>query len=651
MKSIKSKILFNMLSVVIIGSVLIGVITAFMNASGIDSLMEKTVGPATEMAASAVRWKMENYWSPLREAAASDIFRYSEPTSAELSSITSDMAERNGFIYVGKMDIYGTASTGENYGNMDYFKICRDSKEPYITNIMNDGSQMVFILEVPIITDNQFSGIVYGAVNADFLTDIVINLRMGDAGFAYLIDGRGNMIGHQDSKYVIEGTNMIEAAKDDPSISDVAEVHEHMVAGETGFGAYRFFGDNKFIGYAPVGGEQNWSICIEVSQHEFKSALDKSIMLTFLVIAAIVFVSFILTVKLAHSISDPIRACVSRLEKLAEGDLTSPVPAFKFKDETKHLTTGLDTTIRELSNIVHNVSYHLGKMADKDFTEDITGDYKGDFIDIETSMKSIHNSLNSTLQQISQLVKTVSDSAGNVADGAQALSQGASQQTTSIKELADTINNISHNVKDNAHNAQTANDNAIKARTDMEESNLKMQELISAIREINTSSDKISMVIKTIEDIAFQTNILALNASIEASRAGEAGKGFAVVAGEVRELASKSTDASHNTAHLIEESRNSVQKGIELADETAQALIQTVDEVNDVVEMLGQISAASQQQSESILLVSDGVEQISSVVHNNYETSEDSAATAKDLSEQSHRMNNMVNEFNLKESR
>ena len=180
MKSIKSRIFLRMLSVVAIGSILIGIITAFMNASGIDTLQEKTIGPATEIAASAVKWKMDNYWSPLKEAAVAEIFSMSDPTSAELAEITSGIAERNGFIYVGKMDVNGKASTGANYGEMDYFTKCRDTMEPYITEIMNDGSQMVFILEVPIITNGQFGGIVYGAINAEFLSDIVANLSMGD---------------------------------------------------------------------------------------------------------------------------------------------------------------------------------------------------------------------------------------------------------------------------------------------------------------------------------------------------------------------------------------------------------------------------------------------------------------------------------------
>lgn len=645
MKSIKAKILARMLSAVLIGSFTIGIITALMNANGIDELMEKTVGPATSMAASAVKWKMDNYWTLLKEASAMDIFREEEPTSESLARVTADIAARNDFIYVGKMDTYGTASTGDNYGDMDYFTACRDTKEPYITDIMHDGSQMVFILEVPIITDGQFDGIVYGAVNADFLTDIMADLRMGDDGYAYVLDSRGNVIGHIDRKYVEEGSNMIEAAKQDQSFADIAEVHKHMVRGETGFGAYNFFGDNKMVGYAPVGGEQNWSICIEVSQHEFKSSLDRSIIFTFIVILVVVAIAFVITVRLARSISDPIRACVKRLRLLAEGDLRSPVPSFDYKDETSELTRSLNSTVKELGGIVSDVSHHLGKMADGDFTEAVASEYKGDFVYIAQSIKSIHDSLSNTLQQINQSVEMVTASAEQVANSAQSLSQGASEQASSVQELADTIGSISDNVRYNAEKANSANSDARKASKDMEESNVKMQELIGAINDINSASDKISEIIKAIEDIAFQTNILALNAAVEAARAGAAGKGFAVVADEVRNLASKSADASKNTTVLIDESRAAVSRGMALVDETANSLIRTVESVNEVMEMLGQISDASKQQSESITQVSQGVEQISAVVSTTSATSEESAATAEELSSRAQLMHSMVNKF------
>ena len=182
MKSIKSKIQISMLSVVLIGSVLIGVITALLNASGIDDVMTKTLGPATQMAADAVEWRMGNYWTALQEAAASDIFRDSAPTAPELVPVRDGIAQRNGFLYVGKMDAGGFSSTGWSYAEEGYFKQCKSTMKPYISDIINDGSRMIFLLEVPIIVDGRFEGAVYGGISADFLSDIVVNLAVGSSG-------------------------------------------------------------------------------------------------------------------------------------------------------------------------------------------------------------------------------------------------------------------------------------------------------------------------------------------------------------------------------------------------------------------------------------------------------------------------------------
>ncbi|MCI9004622.1 MAG: hypothetical protein HFH39_05165 [Lachnospiraceae bacterium] len=240
MKSIKSKIQISMLSVVLVGSVLIGVITALLNASGIDDVMTKTLGPATQMAADAVEWKMGNYWTALQEAAASDIFRDSDPAAPELIPLREDIAQRNGFLYVGKMDASGLSSTGDNYAGEDYFQQCKSTMKPYISDIMNDGQQMIFLLEFPITTNGRFDGVVYGGISADFLSDIVSNLAMGNNGVAYVLDNKGNVIGHRDASIVEEGSNMIDTAKTDPSVADVAAVNQRMVQRETGFGAYNF---------------------------------------------------------------------------------------------------------------------------------------------------------------------------------------------------------------------------------------------------------------------------------------------------------------------------------------------------------------------------------------------------------------------------
>ncbi|GFI61711.1 methyl-accepting chemotaxis protein PctB [Clostridiales bacterium] len=648
MKSIKLKIQVSMLSIVLFSSVLIGTITAFLNASGIDTLMEKTIAPATHMAADAVEWRMNNYWIALQEAAASDIFRESDPTATELVPVRDELAERNGFLYTGKIDATGFSSTGYNYASEDYFQQCKETMKPYISEIMNDGQRMIFLLEFPIITDGRFDGVVYGGISADFLTDIVVNLAMGNDGMAYILDSRGNVIGHRDSSVVEEGSNMIEAAKTDPSVSDVAEVNQRMIQGETGFGTYKFYGDNKLVGFAPINGNQNWSIAIEISQREFKSTLDRSILITILVVLLIVIASIPVSVKIAKSISRPIQSCVARLAKLADGDLQAPTPLVNSKDETASLTKALETTITRLNEVVQDVTHYLGKMAQGDFSESITSTYWGDFVAIERSMKSIYSSLQDTLLQISRSAVTVADSAAQVSSGAESLSQGATEQASAVLELSATVTDIAENAKQTAAASEEAGQFLELAVNQLGISVDYVKEMNAAMKKISKSSEEIGKIIDTIENIAFQTNILALNASVEAARAGSAGKGFAVVADEVRNLASKSDEAAKATKELIESSISAVTEGGIAVNKVTESLDKTNSIAENVTAKMSLVVEAVESQTTAISQVTDSIDQISSVVQETSETSKESVSTSEELSNQSMLMKDLVHKFKLK---
>ena len=647
MKSIKSKIQISMLSVVLLGQVLIGVITALLNAGGIDDVMTKTLGPATQMAADAVEWKMGNYWTALQEAAASDIFRESDPTAPELVPLRDDIAQRNGFLYTGKMDSNGFASTGYSYAGEDYFQQCKATMKPYISDIMSDGQQMIFLLEVPIITNGRFDGVVYGGISADFLSDIVVNLAVGSDGVAYVLDSKGNVIGHRDASIVEEGSNMIEAAKTDPSAADVAAVNQRMIQGESGFGSYNFYGDNKFVGFAPIDGNQEWSIAIEISQREFKSSLDRSIMLTVLVVVLVVLATFPVAIKVGRSISGPIQSCVARLEKMADGDLHTPSPQVKSRDETAQLARALETMLSCLNGVAQDVSHHLGKMAQGDFRETITRTYRGDFVAMEQSIKAIHLSLKDTLSQISRSAETVAGSAVQVSNGAQSLSQGASEQASAIQELSATADSIAENARQTAVTAEEAGHFVVQAGAQLGVSVNYVHELNAAMEKISGSSTEISKIIDTIENIAFQTNILALNAAVEAARAGSAGKGFAVVADEVRNLASRSDDAAKAAKELIESSITAVAEGGQVVAKVTESLDKTNSISENVTIKVNAVVGAVESQTAAISQVTDGIDQISSVIQSTSATSEQSAATAQELSDQSLLMNSLVSKFRL----
>ena len=180
------------------------------------------------------------------------------------------------------------------------------------------------------------------------------------------------------------------------------------------------------------------------------------------------------------------------------------------------------------------------------------------------------------------------------------------------------------------------------------EGNQLMKDLAAAMADITDKSNKIQNIIKTIDDIAFQTNILSLNAAIEAARAGQMGKGFAVVADEVGALAQKSAESAKNTTVLIEETLASIEKGAALTTETAEKLNEVQEKSGQISSIITNISEASNKQSEDVKHITTGLEQISSVVQMNSATAEQSAAASQELSTQAKTMNQLVGAFKLK---
>ncbi|WP_195463188.1 methyl-accepting chemotaxis protein [Anaerotruncus colihominis] len=648
MKSIKSKILVSMLAVALVGSILIGGIAAVTEVQSTYEVLETTIVPIAQVASRTIEEKLDNYWSTLTEAAALDVYHTSGPSDAALIERSAGIASRNGFIEIGKLDERGVGAGSRDESGQAYFEACKQTLAPAISDIIYEGDRQAFIMASPILTDGKFDGLVYGKVDAAFLTEVVRSMNIGESGYAYILDAHGNVIAYPDASYVSNGVNMIEQAKNDRSLTKLASLHERMLQGESGFDTYRYNGDGKLFGYVPISGEQGWSIGVSVSEAEFMAPLRNSIIVMGLIVLIVIVAGVLIAVRLARSVANPIKACMERLDLLSTGDLHTPVPQIHSKDETAGLMNGLNATVTRLADVVRDVSTHLDEMAQGNFTMEMTRQYQGDFVAIQQSMKQINDSINNTLSQISMAVDQVASGSDQVAASAQSLSQGATEQASSVQELAATIADISHHVQQNADNANSANENAQRVGNDMRQSNVKMQDLVAAMSEINSTSDEISKIIKTIEDIAFQTNILALNAAVEAARAGAAGKGFAVVADEVRNLAGKSADASKSTAALIERSLEAVHNGMNLVDETAASLVRTVEGAGNVVQMLDRIAEASRQQSESIEQVSLGIDQISSVVQTNSATSEQSAAASEELSSQAGLVRSLVGQFRLR---
>ena len=366
------------------------------------------------------------------------------------------------------------------------------------------------------------------------------------------------------------------------------------------------------------------------------------------VIAIAFIMSFIVAIKISRDISSPVKEMAEAAKKMAEGDLNVEI-GFHSKNEIGELGEAFSRSTASIRAYIADITKNLGEVERGNLNVTTELDYIGDYVDLKNSFLGILAFLNDTMTQISQAAEQVATGSTQVSDGAQSLAQGATEQASSIEELSASITEISAQVKDNASNAVNASKNVLLVSSEIDTSNQHMEEMLTAMTQINDSSSQIGKIIKTIEDIAFQTNILALNAAVEAARAGSAGKGFAVVADEVRNLASKSAEAAKNTTVLIENSMKQVENGTKIADETAKSLLRVVESANVVTETVEHISKASAAQSNAIEQVTLGVDQISSVIQTNSATAEESAAASEELSGQAQTMKALVAKFRLKE--
>lgn len=389
------------------------------------------------------------------------------------------------------------------------------------------------------------------------------------------------------------------------------------------------------------------------AQADYKETVDMQKNLIYLQLGlaiGVLVITLLLSAYLTGSIKRPIKELEESADKIVSGNFDIRV-AYRSKDELGGLADTFRNMASILGDIISDASMLLREMADGNFDVRTNAEerYVGDFQDLLLSIRKLNKDLSSTLGQINYSADQVASRSTQVSYGSQALSQGATEQAASVQQLAATITGISQQVKDTAANAVAAKKQSSAAGDKAEECNRHMHEMTIAMEEITRTSNEIGKIIKTIEDIAFQTNILALNAAVEASRAGTAGKGFAVVAEEVRNLASKSAEASKDTSDLIESSIAAVAQGTQIANLTAESLIKVVEQVRAASDTVDKIAEAAEAQAGAVEQVSVGVDQISSVVQTNSSTAVESASASEELSSQADIFKNLVAKFKLRE--
>ena len=645
-KQVLSKRIFRVVLIVTFNFFIVAFgIMYFMTSNSLDqSTMQASMGYN-----KSVENAIENFKIKAELIAQNDEITDMSTPLEQRKKVLEKLSKENGFIDISVSDANGKTYNSTDISDRDYFKGAMNA-ETYISSpvIRKTDSSIILFVATKIHNKSGYNGIIYAALSSDQFSKMVQDIKIGNKGYAFIVDKTGTIIAHPNQELVNKFENYINKAKEDDSYKKVGSVFEDVLASKEGSARVKLEGQNDQMHFINIEGTDGWKLCVNASVNEgmFWLYIFIGLAITFFIVNGLI--SLRVAKSIAYKISDPIEKLTERIESLAVGDIHTEVPEIKTGDELEIVADSLQSTINSLNSYIGNIDSVLNSISKGNLEIEINQEYSGDFVSIKDSLNQIIKSLNEIFYEIQESSELVASSSEEMSSTTQSLSEGSTEQAGVVEELLASFNEVSEKVVRNSKNAESAKDLFQESKSIVNEGNEKMLNLIQAMDEINEASHKIVDITQSIEDIAAQTNLLALNAAIEAARAGEAGKGFAVVAEEVRQLAEQSTQAVQNTNEIIGASISAAKTSSVIAGETAESLKKIVKYVDDVSIMIENIAEASKEQAEAITQMTGGVEQISEVVQTNSATAEEIAATTEELASQAQVLEGEIGKFNLK---
>ncbi len=595
--------------------------------------------------------------------------------------IVEGTAKRNDFfelIYIQDMKGDQTArSSGElgNRANRWWFTLMLEKNKPFVSKSYYSVNTNMACASIffPMIKNEKTIGIFATDIKLSSLQSMIEEYSDLDSGkISFIIDGEGTVVAHPESVYFEELYNYKTLTKTvtkkdakgdilydsegnictEEQPIEVSDEYSGMIkdvmAGNTGSCEITDQGTPYFASYTPVnlsGSSDSWSVITLQDENKAFSSLYKATGMGIFVAVIAVIAALILIFFIARTITTPIKLSNHRLKKLSEGDLTSKVPDVNGRDESAQLLNNLNITIASLKDMIGKINLTVSEIADGDFTQTISSDFQGEFNSLVSSLNIVSESVRETMLKINNCANHFLSGLNTFDEAAQSLADGTSSQAGAVEELSATLSGISGKITENAENSNNANHMMDSMQSEIAETNKDLEYLSTSMNAIEANSEEIKSITKQMQDIASKTNLLSMNAAVEATRAGEAGNSFAVVAGEIRALAGQCAVAASETEDLIEKTRKSVEDGMSGLNLTVSSVKKVSQNSSMISGLIGNISSATMEQSEAISQVSNALSQISEVTRNNSDAAARSADTSLNMKEQAGELKKLLKNY------